>query len=74
MSVVTRPFDITSPGISTSNNCIFTNAGLPPGATGSGNIFSQTANTIFVNELNNTYEFSDDARARWTPGANAFRW
>ncbi|MBK7553132.1 MAG: hypothetical protein IPI55_00650 [Flavobacteriales bacterium] len=65
-------FDITSPGISTSNNCIFTNAGLPPGATGSGNIFSQTANTIFVNELNNTYEFSDDLHlAVGSPGANA---
>ena len=65
-------FDITSPGISTANNCIFTNAGLPPGATGSGNIFSQTANTIFVNELNNTYEFSDDLHlAVGSPGANS---
>ncbi|MBL0045801.1 MAG: hypothetical protein IPP33_15815 [Flavobacteriales bacterium] len=64
--------DFATAGAFTFNNCIFTNAGLPFGSTGSSNLFSQALNTIFVNELNNTYEFSDDLHlAAGSPGVNA---
>jgi hypothetical protein len=65
-------YDFPTAGTSTFNNCLFTNAGLPPGTTGTGNIFSQTPNTIFVNETSNSYQFSDDMHlAVGSPGDNA---
>ncbi len=44
----------------TFNNCLFVASGLPPGSTGSGNVFSLTANSVFVNETDGYYQFADD--------------
>lgn len=64
--------NIPSAGTCTFNNCIFADAGLPVGSTGSGNVFNQTANAIFVNETNSIYQFSDDLHlAAGSPGNNS---
>lgn len=54
------------------NNCLFVASELPPGSTGSGNVFSLTANSIFVNETDGSYQFTDDLHlAAGSPGHNA---
>ncbi len=64
---------VISAGIATFNNCLFIDAGLPAGTvTGSGNLFNQTANAIFVGETNGSYQFTDDLHlAVGSPGNNA---
>jgi hypothetical protein len=54
------------------SNCLFTGGGLPAGSVGSGNVFNLSPTTIFVDQTDNYFQFTDDLHlAAGSPGHNA---